>query len=227
MDRANGEEVSRLALIMWDLLGIRDFPMFLASATMLALTPGQDTLYVLGRSLAQGRKAGILSVAGILSGALVHLLAGAAGLSALLATSPTALTVVKWAGGAYLAYLGGRMIFARQSTAADLAISHQESSAALWRQGFITNLLNPKVALFCLAFIPQFIAPGNHHPAAAFLFLGLCFFLIGCLWLLMIAAFASVIHGRQERRGTWATWFNRLAGLLFIVLGLRMLLQQL
>ncbi|WAC19128.1 LysE family translocator [Luteolibacter sp. SL250] len=209
---------------MWEIPGVREFPVFLVSATMLALTPGQDTLYVMGRALAQGRKAGVISVAGILSGALVHLLAGAGGLSALLAASPSAFTVVKWAGGAYLIYLGIRMLMG--SGKAEVVESARTSStAALWRQGFITNVLNPKVALFCLAFIPQFIVPGSPHTVPVFLFLGICFFIIGGLWLLVIVAFAAAIGGKLQ--GGWNAALNRLAGVLFIGLGLRLLFQHL
>jgi len=212
---------------MWDFPGIHDFPVFLATATLLALTPGQDTVYVLGQSLARGRRAGILSVAGILSGALVHLLAGAAGLSALLAASPSAFTMVKWVGGGYLIYLGARMLLSRGDPAADEVAAKETGAGQLWRQGFITNVLNPKVALFCLAFIPQFILPGAEHPAAAFLFLGLCFFTIGGLWLLVVVACAAHIGGKLGGSGRWNLWLNRLAGVLFIVLGLRLLLQRL
>lgn len=209
---------------MWEIPGVREFPVFLVSAAMLAVTPGQDTLYVMGRALAQGRKAGVISVAGILSGALVHLLAGAGGLSALLAASPSAFTVVKWMGGAYLIYLGIRMLMGGGKDGVVESVSIT-SAAALWRQGFITNVLNPKVALFCLAFIPQFIVPGSPHTVPVFLFLGICFFVIGGLWLLVIVAFAAAIGGKLE--GGWNVALNRVAGVLFIGLGLRLLFQHL
>jgi threonine/homoserine/homoserine lactone efflux protein len=209
---------------MWEIPGIRELPVFLVSAAMLAVTPGQDTLYVMGRALAQGRKAGIISVAGILSGALIHLFAGAVGLSALLAASPSAFTVVKWAGGAYLIYLGVRMLVGGGKDE-EVETRSITSSAELWRQGFITNVLNPKVALFCLAFIPQFIAPGTSNTVPVFLILGLCFFVIGGLWLLLVVAFAAAIGGKFS--GDWNVALNRVVGVLFIGLGLRLLFQHL
>jgi threonine/homoserine/homoserine lactone efflux protein len=209
---------------MWEIPGIRELPVFLVSAAMLAVTPGQDTLYVMGRALAQGRKAGIISVAGILSGALIHLFAGAVGLSALLAAAPSAFTVVKWAGGAYLIYLGVRMLVGGGKDE-EVETRSITSSAELWRQGFITNVLNPKVALFCLAFIPQFIAPGTSNTVPVFLILGLCFFVIGGLWLLLVVAFAAAIGGKFS--GGWNVALNHVAGVLFIGLGLRLLFQHL
>jgi threonine/homoserine/homoserine lactone efflux protein len=209
---------------MWEIPGVREFPVFVASAVVLALTPGQDTLYVMDRALAQGRNAGLVSVMGILSGALVHLLAGAGGLSALLAASPSAFNVVKWAGGAYLIFLGIRMLPGGGNGEAEKAL-RPSTPTALWRQGFITNVLNPKVALFCLAFIPQFIVPGTPHTVPVFLFLGLCFFAIGGFWLLVVVAFASAIGAKFS--GGWNAALNRVAGVLFIGLGLRLLLQHL
>lgn len=211
---------------MLDALGIRDFHVFLASATMLALTPGQDTLYVLGRTLAQGKAAGIASVAGILSGAMAHLLAGVLGLSALLLASPSAFTVVKWGGGAYLIYLGIRMLLARNSVAEIPDAFKSTGRLAVWRQGMLTNLMNPKVALFCLAFIPQFIHADAQRKAPAFILLGMCFFIIGTLWLLCIVVFASGIGGRLRNDPRFERMLNGLAGVLFILLGLRLVFQR-
>ena len=211
---------------MWEALGIRDFQVFLISATMLALTPGQDTLYVVGRTLAQGRAAGIASVIGILSGALIHLLAGALGLSALLIASPSAFAVVRWAGGAYLIYLGIRMLCAGGGGNEIPETFKATGTLAVWRQGMLTNLLNPKVALFCLAFIPQFIQAEAPRKTAAFLLLGLCFFVIGTAWLFCIVGFASGIGGKLRHDPRFAKTLNRTAGVLFMVLGLRLVLQR-
>lgn len=210
---------------MWEQLGIRDFPMFLVSATVLALTPGQDTLYVLGRSLSRGRRAGLASVAGILSGAMIHLFAGALGLSALLIASPAAFAFVRWAGGAYLIYLGVRMFFPKDQDSEIPVEFKGRDQFAIWRQGTMTNLLNPKVALFILAFIPQFIGAESARKTFAFLMLGSCFFVIGTGWLLCVVGFASVIGEKLRNNRRLETGLNRFAGFLFIILGLRLLLD--
>ena len=131
----------------------------MASGILLNLTPGQDTLYIVGRSVAQGRRAGVLSVLGIVSGSVVHTLAAAFGLSAILATSAQAFLIVKIAGAAYLTYLGLRMVIERSCTREQPAEFRPDSSWAIYRAGVFTNLLNPKVALFFMAFLPQFVAP--------------------------------------------------------------------
>lgn len=203
--------------------GIQDFRIFLAAAVMVALTPGQDTLYVLGRSVAQGAKAGLASVAGILSGAVVHVVAGALGLSALLVASPDAFLAVKLAGGAYLIYLGSRMLVSK-SGAAEIPDRFASSGfVPIWRQGLLTNLLNPKVALFILAFIPQFIRGDSESKSLAFVILGMTFFVIGTLWLLCIVSFAAVIGGKLRSEPRLGKWLDRIAGSLFVVLGLKLL----
>ena len=144
------------------MFGIHNFTLFLTTGILLNLMPGPDTAYIIGRSIAQGRRAGIASALGITLGSVCHTIAAALGLSAFLAASAVAFTTVKFIGGAYLVYLGVRMILSR---ARELQVpSHFRSSetAAAFRQGIITNLLNPKVALFFLAFLPQFIDPAIH-----------------------------------------------------------------
>lgn len=208
--------------MMWDLEGIKDFGVFLAAAAMLAVVPGQDTFYVMGRSLAQGSRAGIASLVGILCGAIVHLLAGGCGLSALLAASPSAFLVVRWMGGAYLAYMGIRMFLARDQKPETAAVSDGRNLFPLVRQGMLTNLLNPKVALFILAFIPQFIRPESDRKTVDFLFLGGCFFLIGSLWLLCIVVFAAEIGKRFKEHPKFSMKLNRAAGGLFLILGVKL-----
>src|SRR3954468_21943461 len=151
-------------------LGIHDFWLFVASGIVLNVTPGPDTLYIVGRSVAQGRRAGAVSALGISSGCLVHTVAAAVGLSALLASSAAAFTIVRYAGAVYLIYLGVRLVCGRDdrkrgSHPPAVAAPASRTTGAAWavyRQGLLTNLLNPKVALFFLAFLPQFVDP--HSP---------------------------------------------------------------
>lgn len=213
---------------MLEALGIHDFPVFLVAAVTMALTPGQDTFYVLGRSVAQGKKAGFVSVIGILTGALVHLFAGAAGLSALLAASPSAFGVIRVAGGVYLIYLGVRLLLAKRTEASDesaLIKPDESGMMVVWRQGMLTNLLNPKIALFTLAFIPQFIRVDAPGTAAAFLFLGFCFFLIGSAWLVCVAWLAGSVGAKFAKDPGFSVLLNRLAGALFVVLGIRLVVS--
>ena len=132
--------------------GIQNFEAFVLASIMLNLIPGPDTFYILGRSMAQGKRTGIASALGISAGAVCHTLMAAVGLSALITASPVAFTAVKWAGAAYLVYMGIKMVFTRQSGLAGNGPLTEQSFAGVFRQGLITNALNPKVALFFLAF---------------------------------------------------------------------------
>src|SRR5438105_1230262 len=143
------------------MLGTQHLLLFITSGLLLNLTPGQDTFYIIGRSIAQGRRAGVLSVLGITSGCVVHTLAAAFGLSAILATSVRAFLVVKFVGAAYLGYLGVRLIVDRSRPEAGLIDLPRESGWAIYRSGVLTNVLNPKVALFFMAFLPQFVDPAT------------------------------------------------------------------
>ena len=204
------------------MFGIHDFGLFLVSALLLTLTPGQDTFYILGRSISQGRRAGMASVLGIGAGALVHTAAAALGLSAILAASATAFMAVKLLGALYLIYLGGRMLFARTSAAAIPTDFKSTSFGAIFRQGLITNLLNPKVALFFLSFLPQFVDPGSPQKFLALLTLGLCFDVIGLTWCVCLAWFSSMLGKKLRGNSTFTEILNRTAGALFIGLGIRL-----
>src|SRR5215831_17058152 len=168
------------------MFGIHDLPLFVVSGILLNMTPGQDTLYIVGRTVSQGRRAGLLSVAGITSGCIVHSLAAAFGLSAILATSARAFTVVKLAGGAYLVYLGVKMLLDRSASNGPATDLEPEGDMAIYRAGLLTNVLNPKVALFFLAFLPQFITAGTDTRVLAFLSLGGIFVFNGTLWCLVL-----------------------------------------
>jgi threonine/homoserine/homoserine lactone efflux protein len=132
------------------------FSLFMGAATLLAISPGPGMLYVLARSLAGGRREGVLSAAGTFAGGLVHVVAAATGLSIVLATSATAFAIVKYAGAGYLIYLGIRMIASARSDADVKLAGQQVRRSPLW-QGVVTEVLNPKTAIFFLAFIPQFV----------------------------------------------------------------------
>src|SRR2546426_12789462 len=167
------------------MLGIHDYWLFVATGVLLNLTPGQDTLYILGRSIAQGRRIGLTSALGITAGSVVHTLAAALGLSAVLATSASAFLVVKVAGAVYLVYLGARMLIARTADLGAMDVADSVDTWTAFRQGMLTNVLNPKVALFFLALMPQFIEPDSPTKVGAFLLLGLTFVTTGTAWLVL------------------------------------------
>ena len=197
------------------------YPLFILTAVTLNLYPGPDTLYILGRSLSQGRGAGVVSALGIATGAVIHTMLGAIGLTAVVAASATAYQVVKWAGAVYLVWLGLSMLAAVPQGRDQGAVPGQPLGR-IFLQGVITNVLNPKVALFFLALIPQFIAPGAVHPGAAFLVLGLTFVTTGTSWCLVVALAAGALHSRLSGRGAAAAWLRRLGGGLLIALGARL-----
>ncbi len=204
------------------MLGIHDYWLFVATGVILNLTPGQDTLYILGSSIAYGRRIGLASALGISAGCIVHTLAAALGLSAILATSSTAFTAVKLAGAAYLIYLGVRAIATRADAISAFEQSASMSAGSAFRRGVVTNVLNPKVALFFLALLPQFIDSDSPTKVSAFLALGLTFVATGTMWCSFLAATASRIRGSFVAHPRTLTYLSRAAGALFVFLGLRL-----
>src|SRR2546423_3391490 len=204
------------------MFGIHDFALFLAAGILLNLTPGPDTAYILGRSIAQGREAGIASALGICVGSIFHTCAAALGLSAILATSAVAFGAIKLLGGAYLIFLGAKMLLDRRRYLNLPSNFHRRTTAAAFRQGVLTNVLNPKVALFFLAFLPQFIEPTSNMKVLAFLALGLTFVTTGTIWCLILAWCAWAFSERLRRNQTIGQWVNRAAGALFVFMGLRL-----
>jgi threonine/homoserine/homoserine lactone efflux protein len=173
----------------------------------------------------QGARAGAVAALGVSCGCCVHVIAAALGLSALLAASTSAFTVIKLIGAAYLVYMGVSLLRSRAVARLDDAPSPTSSMSAVFAQGFLTNLLNPKVALFFLAFVPQFIDPGATDKTLAFLFLGAVFNLNGLLWCLLLAWFAARVSAIGLGQGA-AVWFNRGVGAIFVFLGLRLAMTK-
>jgi len=204
------------------MVGIHDFGFFLAAGVLLNLTPGPDTAYILGRTVAQGREAGIASALGICTGSIVHTCAAALGLSAILASSATAFGFIKLLGGAYLIFLGAEMIIDRSKTSDRPLHFRRCTNSSAFRQGALTNMLNPKVALFFLAFLPQFIDPASPTKVLAFLILGLSFVTTGTAWCLALAWFASAFSERLSTNALIGRWISGTAGALLILLGIRL-----
>ena len=156
----------------------------------------------------------------------MHTLAAAFGLYAILATSASGFLVVKWVGAAYLAYLGVRMIVNRGSESGGLRDFGRESAWRIYRAGFFTNLLNPKVALFFMAFLPQFVDPMSDAKIAAFLFLGALFMFTGTLWCLVLAWSASAMSRRFRSNPSAGTMIRRAAGVMFVGLGVKLAVSK-
>jgi threonine/homoserine/homoserine lactone efflux protein len=210
------------------MLGIHEIWLFIISGLLLNVTPGPDTAYIVGRSVQLGWRGGAAAALGICTGCLVHVFAAAIGLSALLAASSAAFTLVKWAGAAYLCYMGVKTLLSRPHAPVDDAPagSGVVSPGQVFWQGALTNVLNPKVALFFLAFLPQFVAADSPHKAAAFVLLGLIFIFNGTLWCLGVAAFTARAAGRIRQSGRALLWINRALGGLFVYLGVRIAMLQ-
>jgi threonine/homoserine/homoserine lactone efflux protein len=206
-------------------LGIQDIALFIAAGLLLNITPGPDTAYIVGRSVQLGWRRGAAAALGIGAGCLVHIAAAAVGLSALLAASAMAFVVVKYAGAAYLCYAGLRMLFSGgRADVAEVRVEAMTMRAVFW-QGALTNALNPKVALFFLAFLPQFVDVASPHKPVAFLLLGLLFDLNGTIWNLGVAAVAARM-GRAFRTSAVSAWIGRALGGMFVYLGVRLALLE-
>ena len=217
------------------MFGIHSVALFVVSGFLLNITPGPDTLFIMSRSAAHGWRAGSVAALGICSGVFVHILAAALGLSAVLATSATAFTAVKFIGAAYLIYVGiGLLRSKHRPTSSDLAaktdsaVVRPVSSAyrKIFVQGVFTNVLNPKVALFFLAFVPQFILPESSNKALAFLVLGCLFNFNSLLWCQLVAVASARASRSVQVSRRVAQWLNRAIGAVFIAFGLRLMLAK-
>ena len=211
--------------------GIEHLGLFIVAGLLLNLTPGPDVLYIVTHALRSGARTGIIAGLGITAGCFVHAFAAALGVGALLATSAAAFGLLKWAGAAYLLTVGVKLLLSRPGASPLAAAAQAQAPAAdsLWRVftgGFWTNVLNPKVAIFFLAFVPQFIAPGAANPTWLFLALGVLFNVnalpVNIGWAMAAAWIA--------RRANWVQrgmhWLDRVAGALFMGFALKLALTD-
>jgi threonine/homoserine/homoserine lactone efflux protein len=200
--------------------GAANLGLFIGAALVLLLVPGPAVLYIVARSVEQGRLAGFVSDLGIHAATLVHVLAAALGLSALLASSALAFSVVKYVGAAYLVWLGLKKIFGRAENLDVTVASNRTPYAQLFREGFIVNLFNPKTALFFLAFLPQFVDVSRGHVAMQIVFLGLLFTLLGLVTDGCYALAAGTAGHWLKRSRVYLRFERYVSGVLFIGLGL-------
>ncbi|HEX7732997.1 MAG TPA: LysE family translocator [Rhodanobacter sp.] len=207
------------------MLGIQHYDAFLLACIALNLTPGLDTFYILARSGREGHAVGLGAALGINAGCVVHTLAAVLGLSALLMTSAMAFAALKYLGAAYLVWIGLRMLLGRQHARAP-AQTRGTGFAAAFRQGMLTNVLNPKVALFYLAFLPQFVSLCAAHPQLGLLVLGVSFIGTGLAWSLLLATAGGRIHRLLQRKPQVGRWMDRVCGIVLLGFGLKLALQR-
>ncbi|MBF4986008.1 LysE family translocator [Nonlabens mediterrranea] len=207
-------------------MGIENLMTFIVTALFFIMTPGIDTIFVLNKSIGQGRKSGVSATFGINAGVLVHTFFAALGLSVLIANSAFTFTLIKFLGAGYLIYLGFLKLKTKSEFfPTDYKKSNKNSKSDFW-SGFLTNTLNPKVALFFLAFFPQFIDVDQMDNPIPFLLLGITYAAIGIIWFLILTIFASVFSQKLKSIPKSGRWINKLSGLVFIVMGIKIALAK-
>ena len=207
---------------MTALAGVHDLALFIAAGLLLNITPGADLALIGARSAAQGFRSGAAAALGVGAGCFVHVAAAALGLSALIASSAAAFTVLRWVGAAYLVWLGIGLLRGSGAASATDAADPRVTWRRSFVQGFLTNALNPKVALFFLAFLPQFIETTAPHKALAFVVLGVLFAVNGTVVNVVFAALVARLRSTFGARPAVGRWLGRGVGALFIALGVRL-----
>ena len=208
------------------MITVNDFLIFAFASLMLNITPGNDMMYVATRSTSQGVKAGIVSALGIAGGCIVHLLAAVIGLSAIVANSAIAFDIIKYSGAAYLVYLGIKAFISKQNKFSINEKIEKQSLSKLFWQGALTNVLNPKVALFFLAFLPQFIHPENGNTAIQISLLGLWFNFSGTIVNIIVASLFGKLGNWLADKQAFIKWQNKITGLVLVGLGIKVALSS-
>ena len=208
------------------MFGIHDLLLFIISGLLLNIMPGPDSLLIMARSASQGWRAGVAAAMGIGTGTMVHVLAAAVGLSAILATSATALMIVKNIGAAYIIWMAIGLLRSKRGEPGQRLAVPPLPYRKIFAQGFLTNILNPKVAIFFLAFVPQFIDAAAPNKALAFIILGCIFNVNGMLWCVSLALFTALVSARVKVNPAVSLWLNRVTGGLFIWLGIKLALSK-
>lgn len=203
-------------------MGIENFITFMLTALIFVMTPGIDTIFVLNKSIGQGIKSGVYASLGVNTGVLLHTFFAALGLTVLLSRSVLAFTVIKYVGFVYLVYLGiSKLKNSKTVIGINTKNVPQKKGQNDFWSGFLTNSLNPKVALFFLAFFPQFIKTSEIENPLPFVLLGLTYALIGVIWYVILTLFASRFSTSIKNNPKAGLWINRASGLIFILMGLQ------
>jgi RhtB (resistance to homoserine/threonine) family protein len=209
------------------MIGVIHFETFLLTAILLNLTPGNDTIFILTKSIGQGKKAGTISALGIATGSIIHTMLAAFGLSIIIAKSILIFNLIKFAGAAYIIYLGYKMLTEKKGLNMG-AITRTKSVDYfnIYRAAIITNVLNPKVALFFIAFLPQFIDPTLNNTVVPFLALGITFITTGLIWCLVLATSAAAIFAKLKDNSRAATYMSKICGFTLVAMGIKVALTN-
>jgi len=204
----------------------QNFYLFLSVSILVNLSPGPDMLYTAARSLSQGTRAGIISALGIFSGCLFHISAAVFGLSKIIQESIILFSIIKYTGAAYLIYLGLRSLLAKKNSANKIESLPFISYPKIYLQGMLTNILNPKVAIFFLSFLPQFIDPKSAHLKEQIGFYGLWFAVQGTLILIIVASLTGAFRNMLQKNKNFWNWQERITGMILIGLGVKMFFSR-
>ncbi len=206
---------------------ITHFETFLLTGILLNMTPGNDTIFILSKSIGQGRRAGIISALGIATGSAVHTVLAAFGLSLIIAKSILLFNIIKYAGAVYLLYIGYKMITDKSGFASEKINQIKSVNYnTIYRDAIVTNLLNPKVALFFISFLPQFIDPATGNSTLGFLLLGATFITTGIIWCMLLAVFAAAIFSTLKKNLRLSSVINKICGVTLIALGIKVALSD-
>jgi len=209
-----------------EMFNIENFYLFLTVSILINISPGPDMIYTAARSLSQGTKAGVFSALGIFTGCLVHVTAATFGLSKIIEESVLLFSIIKYAGAGYLIYLGIQALISKKKNDSDITSLPSKSSRKIFVQGMTTNILNPKVAIFFLSFLPQFINPQSSHLREQIAFLGLWFDTQGTFVLLLVATVTGAFRNLLQKNPGFWQWQEKITGVILISLGIKMLLTK-
>ena len=205
-----------------NMTGIIHFKTFILTGILLNVTPGNDTIFILSRSMAQGKKAGFMSALGISTGSLIHTTMAAFGLSIIIAKSILVFNIIKYAGAAYLIYIGYKMLTdKRQLTTGEYFSDKTIDLKKIYRDGVLTNVLNPKMAMFFIAFLPQFIDVNSKNTVLPFIILGVVFTITGTIWCLILANYSSMIFSKLKKNRKMSNYINKACGAVLVGLGIK------
>ncbi|MGG6231639.1 LysE family translocator [Tenacibaculum sp. SDUM215027] len=203
-------------------MGIENFIAFLVATVLFVLTPGIETVFLINKSISQGRRSGVYTSFGLNTGALVHTLLGALGLSIMVAKSAIFFALIKYLGAAYLIYLGVTKVMSKKGLITETNEGQKKDSAkSNFTSGFITNILNPKVALFFIAFFPQFISPTEIENPVPFMILGVIYAMMTTVWYLVLTSFAGTFSTKIKENEKMGVRLNKISGVIFVLMGIQ------
>lgn len=206
---------------------MENLPLFISACFALCIVPGPDMALLLSTSLARGKRAGTLAAIGINAGGYVHLLAATLGLSAILMSSAMAFMIVKWMGAAYMVYLGLRVLFLSKSALSpDKFKKPTLKRGNVFWMGFLSDVLNPKVALFFMSFLPQFVSPSSLHPVKDIVLLGVILNVLAILFNLTLVQLAGTISKQLRANEAFTKWLNRTLGVTFLAIGIKIATEK-